>query len=277
MHPIELRDEAARLAEQGLSFRAIGRELDVHKDTVRYWLRAAKPRIDHSRCPGCGEPLPSPVRVTGPSYAFLLFAYLGDGAIVRVQPEKRSLRLTITLDDAYPDLQRAVLGVVEFTFPGANARLVNRATGCQDVLVHHTHLACVFPQHGPGRKHHRRIALEPWQWEHVRAHPWEALRGAIYTDGCVCENRMTIRGRRYSYTTYDFSNRSDDILGIVRDVAEHVDLRPKRNGHGIRWARRPDVAQLQEHVGTKERVPVDDLRARWEAAPACPGWDSNPH
>jgi hypothetical protein len=29
--------------------------------------------------------------------------------------------------------------------------------------VYHRHLSCLFPQHGPGKKHERPIELEPWQ------------------------------------------------------------------------------------------------------------------
>jgi hypothetical protein len=34
-----------------------------------------------------------------------------------------------------------------------------------------TALACPFPQHGPGKKHKRRIELEPWQRIIVSQHP----------------------------------------------------------------------------------------------------------
>jgi hypothetical protein len=37
---------------------------------------------------------------------------------------------------------------------------------------------CLFPQHGPGRKHHRRIALAPWQQSIVDEHPEPVPPGA---------------------------------------------------------------------------------------------------
>jgi hypothetical protein len=39
-------------------------------------------------------------------------------------------------------------------------RLHSRAL---DVSSYWKHWPCLFPQHGPGRKHERRIALVPWQ------------------------------------------------------------------------------------------------------------------
>lgn len=35
-----------------------------------------------------------------------------------------------------------------------------------------TYWAHLFPQHGPGKKHERLIALEPWQQTIVDAHRW---------------------------------------------------------------------------------------------------------
>jgi hypothetical protein len=35
--------------------------------------------------------------------------------------------------------------------------------GCVEVSRYSKHWPCLFPQHGPGGKHARRIALEPWQ------------------------------------------------------------------------------------------------------------------
>lgn len=47
--------------------------------------------------------------------------------------------------------------------PGQRATIVSRKDNSVDVVLCSKHWPCLFPQHGPGRKHHRRIALEPWQ------------------------------------------------------------------------------------------------------------------
>ena len=64
--------------------------------------------------------------------------------------------------------------------------------------VYSRHLSCLFPQHGPGKKHERRIVLEAWQQEIVEAAPWAFLRGCIRSDGCVFVNRTG----RYEYLSY---------------------------------------------------------------------------
>ena len=113
--------------------------------------------------------------------------------------------------------------------------------------VYHSHLACLFPQRGPGKKHHRSIALEGWQQERVRAAPWVFLRGCIRSDGCVFVNRTG----RYSYLSYDFKNRSKDILDLFEETCQVVGLSVRRYPGHIRLYRREDVSQLLTHVGIK--------------------------
>ena len=118
-------------------------------------------------------------------------------------------------------------------------------------------LASRVPPHGPGKKHLRRILLEPWQREITHAHPRELVRGLIHSDGCRSVNRFKTKlpsGRvaQYEYVRYFFSNLSEDIKDIF---CEHCDPL------GIRWSRanaryvsvhdRRSVARLDEFVGPK--------------------------
>ena len=52
------------------------------------------------------------------------------------------------------------------------------------------HWPCLFPQHGPGRKHERRIELEAWQQEIVNGHPGDFARGRLHSHGCWLINRV---------------------------------------------------------------------------------------
>jgi hypothetical protein len=125
--------------------------------------------------------------------------------------------------------------------------------------VYSSHLACVFPQHGPGRKHERRIRLEDWQWKLVEAAPWPFIRGCIRSDGCAFINRTDIhRPQPYEYLSYDFSNFSRDIVDLFTaacDLAGIHDYRVcgKRTGRwDVRINRRGSVALMLEHVGLKQ-------------------------
>lgn len=118
------------------------------------------------------------------------------------------------------------------------------------------HWPCLFPQHGPGRKHERPIVLEPWQREIVERYPGALLKGLFHSDGCRITN-WTVRQvagqpRRYEYPRYFFSNESTDIMGICSSALDQL---------GVAWrmarpnllsvARREAVARLDEHVGPK--------------------------
>ena len=52
---------------------------------------------------------------------------------------------------------------------------------------------CLFPQHGPGRKHMRIIELEPWQPVIVRKYPGEFARGLFHSGGWRGVNRVRRR------------------------------------------------------------------------------------
>jgi hypothetical protein len=55
------------------------------------------------------------------------------------------------------------------------------------------HWPCLFPQHGPGRKHHRKIELEQWQFAIARKYPGELARGLFHSDGWRGVNRVRRR------------------------------------------------------------------------------------
>jgi hypothetical protein len=80
-----------------------------------------------------------------------------------------------------------------------------------DVSSYWKHWPCLFPQHGLGHKHERRIALVPWQQRIVDARPDQLVRGLIHSDGSRHINRIKHPKRTYEYVRYEFSNRSADI------------------------------------------------------------------
>ncbi|MQY16747.1 hypothetical protein SRB5_69490 [Streptomyces sp. RB5] len=137
-------------------------------------------------------------------------------------------------------------------FPGKSVCRVP-AKGCHNLLLYYTHLWCLFPQHGKGRKHERRIELEPWQQQLVDAYPWEFIRGLIHSDGCRITNWTvrTIGGapKRYEYPRYFFSNKSDDIRKLCGDTLTKVGVEWTTLARGsdpfnISIARRASVAGM---------------------------------
>jgi hypothetical protein len=114
-------------------------------------------------------------------------------------------------------------------------------------FVHSNHLACLFPQHGPGLKHDREIALESWQLEHVARAPFALLRGLIHSDGCFFINRTG----RYRYLSAEFSNVSEDIRALFRHACDLAGVRYCTAGRSVRIYRRESVARLALFVGAK--------------------------
>lgn len=113
--------------------------------------------------------------------------------------------------------------------------------------VYAQHLSCLFPQHGAGKKHDRTIALEPWQERIVGCAPWSLLRGLIRSDGCVFINRTG----RHRYLSYDFCNRSQDILDLFCRMCGLVGVSCRVTGDRVRIYQRPSVGLMSVYVGVK--------------------------
>ena len=115
----------------------------------------------------------------------------------------------------------------------------------------------VFPQHGPGKKHERRIELAAWQQDVVARFPRQFLRGLIHSDGSRVINRFTIalpRGgsREYANARYFFTNLSADIRDLFCQSCDQLGIRWTQSSHkNISVANREGVALLDSFVGAK--------------------------
>lgn len=91
---------------------------------------------------------------------YLLGLYLGDGHITLGR--RGVSALSISCCDDWPGLADEAEHAMIAVMPAAGVFRVARQ-GCHEIKSTSKHWTCVFPQHGPGRKHERRIELEPWQ------------------------------------------------------------------------------------------------------------------
>lgn len=129
-------------------------------------------------------------------------------------------------------------------------------TGCVDVNAYWKHWPCVFPQHGPGRKHERQIKLAAWQRDIVATHPRALIRGLIHSDGNRHVNPITRRLpsgiKHHRYTRYMFTNASTEILTIFTDALDRLEVHWTQTAPRIiSVARRGDVGFLDTFVGPK--------------------------
>ena len=187
---------------------------------------------------------------TAPCYAYLLGVYLGDGYITVVSPRRSVLR--VSCDSAYPGVMAEIAGAIERVHPGRKVWRVSRPSRCIVLSCSAPDWASWFPQHGPGRKHHRTIALDGWQRIITHRHAEPFVRGLVHTDGCRFLAHQVRRGRIYSYPRYSFSNRSEDIKRILCEHLEQLGIGWTRpNAQQIQIARRADVGRLDAFVGPK--------------------------
>jgi hypothetical protein len=243
MHPAAVHEEVRRLAAAGVNDCEIARRTGLPRTTVRDIRRARGPR-PRATCPRCWRPA-RPIRFTPGEYAELLGLYLGDGCI---SEGPRTQRLRLALDARHAQIVDDAIALLARCF-GANSVGVTFADGGATavVSVYSSHLACLFPQHGAGKKHDRRILLEPWQESLVDAAPWAFLRGCIHSDGCFYINRTG----RYRYLSVEFHNRSSDVLDLVAHACDTVSVRYRRYAKDLRVYDRASVRELAAFVGCK--------------------------
>jgi hypothetical protein len=134
--------------------------------------------------------------------------------------------------------------------------MLQQRPGCQEVSSYSRHWPCLFPQHGPGKKHLRRIELQPWQQTIVNELPGEFVKGLFHSDGW----RGVARVRRpladgdhwYEYPRYLFVNLSQDILRLCGEALDRLEVQWRfSKPTSISVAKREAVARLDAHVGPR--------------------------
>jgi hypothetical protein len=242
-----------RLIESGLNDCEVSRRLGIARSTVRDWRRptyVSRREWAMENCPRCWEAV-RPMRFKPADYSELLALYLGDGYISN---HARTQRLRIALDTKYLGIIADCKSLLERCFPTNPVGEVTAHGGTMVfVSLYSRHLACLFPQHGAGLKHQRRLILEPWQARIVEAEPWPFIRGCIRTDGCSFINRTGA----YEYLSYQFSNMSADLIRLFVEACTRVGVTTRVNQSrrtgiwDVRINRRGSVALMEEHVGLK--------------------------
>jgi hypothetical protein len=204
------------------------------------------------RCPRChGSAL------ARRGYAYLLGLYLGDGCLTGGAAARRKgvWALRIACAEAWPGLMSECAEAMRTVMP-ANRVCFARAQGMRSVTSYSKHWPCLFPQHGPGKKHEREIVLADWQRDIVEELPGAFARGLIHSDGCRITN-WTVKliggeRKRYEHPRYLFTNKSTDILGLYCEALDLLAVEWRRaKPDTVSVARREAVARLDRYVGPK--------------------------
>lgn len=253
MYDLDTRKRALTLVAQGRSLNSVSKQTGISRAAIREWRTRIDP-LSRMQAPPCPRCLPDRgVPDDAAAYSYLLGLYLGDGCI-SAQP-RGGYQLRIACADAWPGLIDSCRSAILAVRPEGSVCILQKQ-GCAMVTSYGRHWPCLFPQHGPGKKHDRKIALEPWQQEIVDAHPWEFIRGLVHSDGCRITNwtARLVNGeqKRYEYPRYFFTNFSDDIRQLYTEALDNVGVEWKQaNPKNISVAKRASVALMDLYVGPK--------------------------
>jgi hypothetical protein len=214
MYDIASRRRALQLLAEGRSLSSVSLITGISRAAIRDWRTSGVTPVSIGR---------TPLRTDTSAYPYLLGLYLGDGCLSRARRDVYVLRIACA--DAWPGLVEECARAIRAVRPGGAVCRVQRQ-GCVDVTSTSKQWPLLFPQHGPGKKHERLIALASWQQEIVNAHPWEFIRGLVHSDGSRVINWTTrvVAGqrKRYEYPRYFFTNVSCDIRRLYCETLAKV-------------------------------------------------------
>ncbi len=183
------------LKAAGSSVKSIARRIGRSRATVRYWLRRGAGVAQSEEATALKAVkwgFESPHQHQSCSYAYLLGMYLGDGYIAKM-PRTHVLR--IFLNEKQAAVADRVRRAIDLLLPTHRAGVFGPHRAVLTVTSSFKDWPEFLPQHGRGRKHLRKIALQPWQAEIVAHHPEECLRGLLESDGS--RHRRLVNGRDY--------------------------------------------------------------------------------
>ena len=185
------------------------------------------------------------------AYAYLLGQYLGDGCMS--EQRRQVFRMRVTCATAWPLIIDLVGQSMKILLPMNTVGHLDRE-GCIEVGMSSKRWTSLFPQHGRGPKHLRKLELAGWQREIVfEAHPDLFVCGLLHSDGCRSINKVTVRGKRYAYPRYFFSNRSEDIHAMFAAALDRLAITSTRSWWNQSVAKRGDVETLDRIGASKSR------------------------
>ena len=233
MRPSLERHVVDFLAGEGNTASEIARRTGIPRTTVRDWLRLPI-FVEPTRL----ADVPTPPAA---EYAYLLGMYLGDGYISH---DRRCHRLRIATDAVYPAIIAECARAMQAVVPQNRVAVRRRKDGSRtvDVSAYSKAWPSLFPQHGAGRKHERRIALADWQQRIVEDEPEMFLRGLIHSDGCRVSTASAGGPTRGTSSASDRRTSARSLPGVPPARRDGFDCGPKsgsdRTARGRRVCRR---------------------------------------
>lgn len=194
------------------------------------------------------------------AYAYIFGQYLGDGYITK-DKRKNVFRLRIFSDFKYPKIIEAIVDNLSILLPnnkiGTITRYNNGKPSWVETYVYNKNFKELFPQHGTGPKHARKISLKKWQKEIIDKYPEQFLKGLIQSDGCRYKQTNTKNNYYYNFTncSVDIINLCLRTLKILKIINRLNKRSPSQKTKTQAWvitiSNKEGVKKLDKFIGSK--------------------------
>lgn len=184
-------------------------------------------------------------------YSYMLGLYLGDGYINQMP---RTYRLRVSLGCEHQDVIDRCLKNLNRLLPNNKINILcKNKSKAVDVSVYSKTLPHIFPQHGGGPKHLRRILLLDWQESILDKFPEAFIAGLFDADGSEYIHKNRVKGVvTSSYRYFLFCNKSDDICNLFIKYCNLLNISVKKctrkDGVKYLYIRKKQQVQIFDNV-----------------------------
>lgn len=182
------------------------------------------------------------------AYSFILAVYLCDGYICTNIKKRFNGAPVIHFynDSRYIKNTKEWADNLQILIPLSTIRIKKRKnSNCFIVKADSHYLIDLFPQHGTGKKHDRKLELADWQKKIVEKYPHEFIRGCIQSDGCIWFQKNDNRKR------YEFTNVSEDIANFFLDALKLIGIEAKKYWAKAGFYQVKSLRKAQEEILSK--------------------------
>lgn len=242
--------KAKELYSNKIPVLRIAKLVDATRGAVKYWVEKnfdIKYGADYER--KNGEIIFNPSdyfhsEELQKAYSYTLAVYLCDGHIIEVA-SKRTHLLRLFNDIKYPNDSLEWKNNLQKILPNNVCNQYNpKNRNIFLTTIHSCLLPNLFPQHGKGEKHNRKLVLQDWQKEIITKYPKEFIRGCIQSDGCVYIHKQGMR----EYKKHAFVNKSEDIVEFFLYTLSLVGIKKEK------WKSKTGIFRVQNFGKQGEQI-----------------------
>lgn len=217
------KEKVKQLFENGKNKCEISRITGIPRATLTQWIhpkyepKTNKPRASYVPIVSFEDYLDTEEKKK--AYSFILAIYLCDGYISKAF---RAASIRLFNDAKYPENTNDWAKKLKILLP-ENSVTVSKQQNSNSfvVLAYSRKLTDLFPQHGSGPKHSRKLIFSNWQLKIIQEFPEEFIKGCIQSDGCIYTQAMK---NGYSYKRFNFINKSEDIIDLFLSTLKLINI-----------------------------------------------------